>query len=227
MDTAKARPGSGHPGPALIEAAISLLQSRGPDAVQARTVAAAIGMSTMAVYTHFGGMPELLQAVIAEGFARFTAHVEATPETDDPMADFFAKGIAYRQWALQNPQLYRLMFGLSGAATLGLGRDLTRARTISALPEGQAAFGVMTHSLKRVRDSGRIDPVDVVAAAGQFLAATHGFVLLEIAGYLGTDGDGLPLILAPLGLSIMVGLGATREDALQAGIAALAVHGIA
>jgi AcrR family transcriptional regulator len=39
----------------------------------ARKVAAEIGASTMAVYTHFGGMNGLLEAIIAASFERFGA----------------------------------------------------------------------------------------------------------------------------------------------------------
>src|ERR1700747_2477742 len=40
----------------LLHAAVALLNEHGPDALQTRKVAAAAGTSTMAVYTHFGGM---------------------------------------------------------------------------------------------------------------------------------------------------------------------------
>jgi AcrR family transcriptional regulator len=214
------------PGQGLVEAAIRLLESGGPEAVQARKLAAEIGMSTMAVYTHFGGMSELFEAIVREGFLRFAAHVDAVPETDDPMADFFAKGIAYRDWALKNSQLYRLMFGLTRTTPARIEQDMTLAGTISTLPEGQAAFEVMVHALDRVREAGQIDSVDPVLAAGQFLSATHGYVLLEMAGYFGPEGNGFAWIFGPLGLSVMVGLGASRDDADRAALAALVSFGI-
>jgi AcrR family transcriptional regulator len=210
----------------LVEAAIRLLESGGPSAVQARKLAAEIGMSTMAVYTHFGGMSELFEEIVREGFLRFAARVEAVPETDDPMADFFGKGIAYRNWALENSQLYRLMFGLTKSMPVRLEQDMTVAGTISTLPEGRAAFDVMVHALGRVRASGQIDVVDPVLAAGQFLSATHGYVLLEMAGYFGPEGNGFAWIFGPLGLSVMVGLGARRDEAERSAVAALAVFGI-
>jgi AcrR family transcriptional regulator len=217
---------TGNPRVRLIEASIRLLEAGGPEAVQARKLAAEIGMSTMAVYTHFGGMSGLLEAIVRQGFLRLAAHVQAIPDTENPMADFFAKGLAYRDWALKNSQLYRLMFGLTGARPAHLEQDLTVAGTISTLPEGQAAFDVMVNALDRVKAAGQVDPVDPVSAAGQFLSATHGYVLLEIAGYFGAEGNGFPWVFGPLALSVMVGLGAVREDAERAAIAALAVFGI-
>ncbi len=213
-------------GQGLVEAAIRLLESGGHAAVQARKLAAEIGMSTMAVYTHFGGMSQLFEAIVREGFLRFAAHVDAVPKTDDPMADFFAKGIAYRDWALKNSQLYRLMFGLTRTTPARVEQDMTLAGTISTLPEGQAAFEVMVHALDRVREAGQIGSVDPVLAAGQFLSATHGYVLLEMAGYFGPEGNGFAWIFGPLGLSVMVGLGASRDDADRAAVAALVSFGI-
>jgi AcrR family transcriptional regulator len=217
---------TGTPRVRLIEAAIRLLEAEGPTALQARRLAAEIGMSTMAVYTHFGGMSGLMEAIVREGFLRFAAHVEAIAKTDNPMADFFAQGLAYRDWALKNSQLYRLMFGLTWAPPAHLEQDLTVAGTISTLPEGQAAFQVMVNALDRVKTAGQVAPVDPVAAAGQFLSATHGYVLLEIAGYFGAEGNGFAWVFGPLALSAMIGLGAIREEAEHAAVAALGVFGI-
>jgi AcrR family transcriptional regulator len=211
----------------LIEAAMRLVASGGLEAVQARKLASEIGASTMAVYTHFGGMSELFETIVREGFARLTAYVEAVPRTDDPMADFFVQGLAYRDWALDNEKLYRLMFGLSGAALPGrVAQDITREGTISSLPEGQVAFDVMVRSVDRIKASGRIDPVNPVSAAGQFLSATHGYVLMEMAGYFDRDGQGIAWVLGPLAMSLMVGLGASRDDVESSVITALAARGI-
>lgn len=220
-------PGEDGPRSRLIEAALRLLEAHGPEGVQARRLAAEIDMSTMAVYTHFGGMSELFEAIVREGFTRFAAHVAAVPQTDDPIMDFFVEGMAYRGWALAHPQLYRLMFGLTPAAiSRRVEQDMTVVGTISQLAEGQAAFDVMVHALERVKASGRIDPVNAVAAAGQFLSATHGFVLLEMAGYFGPEGHGVAWVFGPLGLSLMVGLGASREDVERSGAATLAALGV-
>ncbi len=217
------------PGPRgqLIEAAIRLLEESGLEAVQARKLAAEIGMSTMAVYTHFGGMSELLESVMREGFRRFGAYVADAPISDDPMVDFFVRGIAYREWALRNPQLYRLMFGLAGASLpRRVVQDMTVTGTPSLLAEGQTAFDVLFQSMERIKASGRIDAVNTVAAAGQFLSATHGYVLLEMAGYFDADGQGFSWVFAPLGMSVMVGLGASGQDVERSAVAALAARGI-
>ena len=162
---------------------------------------------------------------MADGFVRFARHVAAVPETDDPVADFFTKGWAYCDWALSHPQLYRLMFGLTGGRLrLHAGLEMTVTGTVANFPEGQAAVDVMVRSLDRVKAAGRIRPVDTVIAAGQFLSATHGYVLLEIGGAFGQQGEGLQVI-APLAINLMVGLGDSREAAERSLRAAAAVSG--
>ena len=65
--------------------------------------------------------------------------------------------------------------------------------------------------------------MDTVIAAGQFLSATHGYVLLEIGGAFGQQGEGRQVI-APLAINLMVGLGDSREAAERSLRAALATR---
>jgi AcrR family transcriptional regulator len=208
----------------LIEAAMAALEEGGPPAIQARALTAAVGASTQAIYTHFGGMPGLFEAVAAEGFARFAAHVSATPQTDDPVADFFSQGWRFMDWAFAHPQLYRLMFGLTGG-TLRLHSHLELSLTgaLANFPEGRTAAQVMVGSLERVRAAGRIGTNDARLAAGQFLSATHGYVLLALTGTFEDEDVGLA-VMGALGVNLMVGLGDQREAAERSLAAAVAAN---
>jgi AcrR family transcriptional regulator len=203
----------------MLEVASAMLEEAGPEALQARRLTAAVGASTQAVYTLFGGMPGLFEALVADGFERFAEYVEAVPETDDPVADFFAQGRAYCQWALEHPQHYRLMFGLTGGGLRRhAGLEMNVARTFTGPPEGRAAFQIMIGAMDRIQAAGRIRPVDSLVAAGQFLSATHGYVLLAIGGVFELDEEGLEVITA-FAVNLMVGLGDGRE-AVEGSIAA-------
>jgi AcrR family transcriptional regulator len=204
-----ATPSKGDQRARLLEVALGVLEASGPEALRARGLTAEVGTSTQTIYTLFGGMPGLFDALVADGFVRLTRYVEAVPEGDDPVADFFARGGAYCDWALTNPQCYRLMFGLTKGLHVRSGLEMTTSGTLANFPEGQEAIEVMVRSLGRVVDAERVRPVDPVVAAGQFLSATHGYVLLEIAGAFG-EGQGLQ-IMASLAANLMVGLGDTRE----------------
>ena len=197
----------------LLEAARRAVEESGPEVVRARSLSAEVGTSTQGIYTLFGGMPGLFEAVVAEGFTTFARYVDEVPEGEDPVADFFAKGWAYTEWALAHPQLYRLMFGLTGGAPRHhAALEVSIAGRAPNSPEAQAAVDVLVRSMGRVCESGRIDPIEPVIAAGQFLSATHGYLLLEIGGVFGSEGDGLELI-RPLAVNLMVGLGDDRAAA--------------
>jgi AcrR family transcriptional regulator len=195
---------------ALLSAAITMLEATGTEALQARSVASAAGTSTQSLYTVFGGMPGLIESMVAEGFVRFGDHIAEVPETEDPVADHLSKGWAYCDWAFSHPQLYRLMFGLTGGALRPhAGLELTVGGSLANFPEGQSAIEILTHSVERVITAGRIRTADPVLVAGQFLSATHGMVLLQIAGAFGQGEEGLH-VLAELGLNLFVGLGDDR-----------------
>lgn len=207
----------------LVAAALVVLERGGPAAIQARTVAGEIGASTMAVYTHFGGMPKLIESVVREGLARFAEHTRAVPHTGDPMADLLAGGLAYGEFALQNPQLYRLLFGLSD---FGRGLKLPEgAGTPWDLAEGVDALSVLVSAVERVIKAGRIRPQDPTRAATQILCATHGFVLLAMGGFINSQGlqdpRGLQDVMAPMAINLLVGLGDTRRRAERSLAAAI------
>ena len=213
----------------LVEAALRLLEEYGPEALRARQLTAAVGTSTQAVYTHFGGMAGLFRELVREGFLGLDRHVAAVPQTDDPVSDCFAQGMTYRDWALRHPQLYRLMFGLTGGGNrVPVAWDMTGPGTPSPIPEAQAAFDRLVRAVDRMKEAGRIRDVDSVAATGQIWSATHGYLLLEIAGYFGSEGHGLTQVMGPLAVNVMVGLGDDRAAAERSGlpvIAALAARG--
>lgn len=201
----------------LLEAAIELLAGSGPEALQARKVAAEIDASTMAVYTHFGGMPELTEAIVREGFRRLDARLAAVEATNDPMADLFTLGLAYRAHALDNPQLYRLMFGLgTQLPRRGTRRNLLAGESVPTdIAEGQTAFQHLVTALGRIIDSGRVRDADPTIAAAQVWSAIHGYVLLEIAGYFGSRGRGIEQVFLPLGVNLAVGFGDDRREAAR------------
>src|SRR5918911_2545860 len=95
---------------ALIEAAAKLIAGEGPSALTLRRVADDVGTSTMAIYTGFGGMPELRRAVRHEGFDRLASELARADETDDPVADLWMLGALYYANAVRDPDLYRVAF---------------------------------------------------------------------------------------------------------------------
>jgi AcrR family transcriptional regulator len=172
----------------LIDAAARVLSEEGRDAVTARRLASEVGASTMAVYTHFGSMDELLLGLWREGFARFGAALDGPPETSDAVADWVAQGWAYRRFALENRHLYRVMFGdgLSGFH----GND--PADEAAAM----ATFQSLLARLQRAADAGGL-VIDDLALAGQVVwSMVHGHMTIELTGYFEAGGRDARVVYA-------------------------------
>lgn len=201
----------------LLEAAIRLLEEGGPEALQARRLAAEIGASTMAVYTHFGGMRQLVAAVAREGYARLGRLLAEVPETADPITDLFEVGHAYREYAMTNPQLFRVMYGLTTPGGHHLTPvDVTELMASGRFPEARDAFGRHVRAVERVIEAGDGTEEGAVQVASQLWSAIHGYVLLEIAGFFGPPERGLESVCLPVNVKIISSLGHPQEAVWRA-----------
>ena len=92
----------------LIAAARRLLESQGLEALSLRATAREVGVSHMAPYRHFKDKDALLASVAAEGFESLSKRMAAELAARKKK---ISVGIAYVMFALENPALYRVMFG--------------------------------------------------------------------------------------------------------------------
>jgi AcrR family transcriptional regulator len=204
----------------MLHAAVGLLDEHGPDALQTRKVASAAGTSTMAVYTHFGGMRSLIAEVAREGLRQFDAAL-TVPQTADPVADLFVAGAAYRRYAIERPHMYRLMFGSTSAHGINAPARNVLTLTLAEIEQHHPSFARLVRAVHRSILAGRItvgsadDDGTVVATAAQFWAVIHGFVMLELAGYYGDDGAAVGPVLAAMTSNLLVALGDSPERVKQ------------
>lgn len=153
----------------LVERAAEMLTRREP--VTLRALVHGTEASTMAVYTHFGGMPGLWRAVRQEGFTRLAQRLATVRTTPDPVRDLVAVGAAYVSNALDHPALYRTMFD----AEFDLEDPAAAARS----------FDVLVSSAARARERGRLDErTDPAALATQIWCIGHGITMLVLTGVL-------------------------------------------
>ena len=183
----------------LLEEAARLLGEEGPAALSARRLARETGTSTMAVYTHFGGMGPLVAEVAAEGFRRLVARVEQVGSTDDPVDDLRRMAAAYRANALANRYLYAVMFG-----SASLGGYRLEAGSVEV---GAEAFAQLRDAVDRAMRAGVLRSGDPAAVAGQFWSALHGYVMLELAGYHRVTDDPEHDVLWPMLTHLLTDLG--------------------
>ncbi len=169
-----------------------------------RRVATEADTSTMAVYTHFGSMPDLADAVVSEGFARLAARLTNVPRTEDAISDLAGLSHAYLNHARQNRHLYAVMFG-----TAPLGKY--RPQGAVERERGRYTFEEIVHTARRAVEQSRLRPTEPLAIATQLWTAMHGYVMLDVGGYLGENG--VERVLIPMFVNLLTGLGADRDAA--------------
>ncbi|MEV0678664.1 TetR/AcrR family transcriptional regulator [Actinosynnema sp. NPDC050436] len=170
------RRAAAHTRSALVDIGARLLAEEGPGALSTRRLAAEAGSSTMAVYTHFGGMSGLVREMVHEGFARLQRYLTGVGRTDDPVADMALLGRAYRGNALANPHLYPVMFGTFPLAGFTLSDDDRQY--------GRFTLTNVARCAARCVAAGRFAPADPELVAHHMWIATHGLVTLELGRYL-------------------------------------------
>ncbi len=159
---------------ALLAAAHHLLSTVGAEALTVRRIANEAGMSTMNVYSRFGGKDGVIDELYADGYRRLVERLEAVPVTHDPQIDIIAITDAYREFALANPTYYGVMFRSSIPGFVPSPDSL------------QVAVGLLQSMVDRIESAqgeGRVatdlEPYEVAA---WIWATCHGLVSLELDG---------------------------------------------
>ncbi len=177
---------------ALLEAAAALIATQGSAGLTLRRLTEEVGTSTMAVYTHFGGMQNLRQEIRREGFARLKEHLDSVEPSRDPLTDLTLLGWAYWDNALENPHLYRVMF-------------LDHHEPADDIV-GLDTFDQLVAVVARCVAEGRFGPGEPFDLALQLWASVHGLVTLELSGLV-SETLAVEMLIASW-RSLFVGFGA-------------------
>src|SRR3954454_4812142 len=84
----------------LLDAALRLLEKRGPGALRIRDVAEAAEQSTMGVYTHFGSKQGLLEQLYLHGFRPLDERLDSVPRDGRGRQELLTFALVYRAFAL-------------------------------------------------------------------------------------------------------------------------------
>lgn len=164
---------------ALIDAALALLADKGAAGLGLRELARAVGVSPAAPYRHFADRKALLEAVAAEGFARFVATMEQAREGVPEARQLAAQAFAYVRFALDQPPLFRLMFS----------SELHPYRDPELRRQADAAYASIAVAAAREDKSA---PAEVAVTCWSFV---HGLAMLlleeQILGVSAGNADGL------------------------------------
>ncbi len=174
---------------AIVKSAGKIVARDGSDGLTIRAVAQDLGYSPGALYEYFDSKELILCALYFEGTDGLGAHCEqavsALPDNVATIDKLKAIGRAYRQFALENPELYRLVF--SSFDSPPDSSEITKAE------DHQGGYGTLVRIVSEGIANGSFTDMPSSLMAGAAWASVHGFVALEIGGFItGGDGPGMP-----------------------------------
>lgn len=191
---------------ALVDAALALIEEKGPAGFTLSEAAKCADVTPAAVYRHFEGRDDLIIECALQGHAIFGDLMEEAAASGQPsaLAAFEAAGRAYLAFARTHPGHYMAMFesGLSRHATPELARAVARSRGV---------LEAAAEALSRHIPEGRRPPAMMVSS--HVWALSHGVVELFARGNPGGNAPFPPEDLLEAGIGVYLrGLGLVPPD---------------
>jgi AcrR family transcriptional regulator len=172
-----------------------------------RRIAKEADVSTMNVYSRFGGKEGVLDELFADGYRRLFSMLDEICESDDPIADLSAAAAAYRRFALANPTYYCVMF------RQGLPQYAPSPKAAEVAYRDRPLFEAL---IRRAQQAGAItSEFDAADIAAGLWAECHGHVSLELDGIRSDRIDWASVFEIGVGATI-TGLRPSETEALCA-----------
>ncbi len=188
----------------ILEAAMSLFESGGLEAVSFRKVASVLGCSYSAPYRYFPGKDALLTAMRAQAFRWMEREMlDAINPAQPPRQRLRTLAEAFIRAGIGRPQRYALMFfRLTTEPESG-------PRSLELAAAKRDALDVCTRTIAAAQAAGDLKlSVDPLTASHLFWVGAHGLVSLEVAGQF-VMGRSLEELMPQMVRTLMQGLEAT------------------
>lgn len=112
----------------ILQAAAAAFEREGLEGLSMRKVAAAVGLTPMALYRHFADKQALIDAITLQGLEAWRARLEQV-RADDPRDWLQAMSAAFLDFALEAPRQYEAAFHLRARTARRFPDDFTAGRS--------------------------------------------------------------------------------------------------
>jgi AcrR family transcriptional regulator len=178
---------------ACVSAAMDLLDESGETALSLRAVARQAGVSPAAPYRHYADREALVSAVAELGYRELAERLTAAHPSPSTPEQLTSVAVAYVQFALERPALFRIMFSEPCdrdndervAATAAVALYL-REIVGRVFPEADAeamatAIWALVHGLAFLHLDGKLDASPPSAVADRVTAAVHALLSATVS----------------------------------------------
>lgn len=166
---------------AILDAARQLVRRNGIESLSMRKIARQIDYSAAGLYEYFSSKEELIGTLCGDADARLGGYLQRVPADLPPRQRLVELGLAYVQFALENPELFELLF----TYTLS-----SRASLQEPYPVG-SSYAVLAGAVEEMAEAGVFDPhsVGVEGITYSFWAFVHGMATLRLTYLKEFDAD--------------------------------------
>ncbi len=171
----------------FLHIAFDFIAKEDVDKLTLKVLSDATGTSRSAIYKHFKSKDALVEKIIETGFGLFDAKIAPIlNEKEKPLVDrFYQSGKLYIEFAKQNPNLYRLLFGKKFAHI--------RDELMSIKDDNCSGFGALKLAIKEGHESGILKKESSYQQAIVIWSALHGLSSLIIDGFMDVEEISLDL----------------------------------
>lgn len=158
----------------ILNSAKKLFVEKGIEHTTIRNIADEIDYSIGTVYVYFKDKNAILHELHTEGFKQLGGHFRTLYEMQDPMQRLRKMGIIYISFALENAEMYDLMFNMKAPI------EFLDAVHEEEWNEGKGTFAVLKNTVQECIEKGyfkghRLEPLSFM-----IWSLVHGMCCLEI-----------------------------------------------
>ena len=158
----------------ILAKARELFLLKGFEATTIRNIAEKIEYSPSTIYQHFKDKNEIFYTIHSEAFAELVRYLNASEMHKNPMDQLIALGQIYIQFALENPELYDLMFIMEAPI------DFLNYLEDANWTEGKIAFDYLKSVIANCIQQGLIKETDLESLSYLIWSTVHGLVTISI-----------------------------------------------
>jgi AcrR family transcriptional regulator len=164
----------------IFAAARELFDHDGPGGVSMRRIAEKVGITPMAIYKHYPDKDALLNALMLDGFVAWEAKVAAI-ETTAPLVWLEQMGLAFLDFALNEPRRYEAAFLLKASGVRKYPQDMAQGRS--------PVIAKAVAHIEDARARGQIGAFPAMDIAISFAALVQGLVDMYRAGRFSSETE--------------------------------------
>jgi len=158
----------------ILQAARKLFLTKGVELTTIRNIAQEAEYSVGTIYVYFKDKNEILHELHSQGFRQLGGEMKVLFSVADPMERLKALGRVYLKFALENPEMYDLMFSMKAPI------DFVESMNCVEWNEGKATFNLLLTNVKECIDQGHFSGHEAEPLAYAIWSVVHGMVSLHL-----------------------------------------------